>query len=305
MRCAFPFYPDLDACIEAMECSARDIVTESSITRGDLLSCSGAVATLRCGESPVMDNACLELVEALSTGLGLESGCGGESCGLEGYCDRSDELCPRCVSRAALGEACDGLRCVEGSYCNTSTWLCEKTLAEGAPCDRQSQCFAGGFDSRGWLYCRGGVCAKPRTVGEACVERTDCGIYLRCTNGVCNALAQEGEACADHSECQSFGGCIQGTCAKICGFQRLGEPCYLEGLCLESYCDETASLCVAHKAAGATCSDNTECGEGLFCEVSTAACTARAADGAACALDDECMSQRCIEQTCRRPVCEG
>ena len=46
-RCSPGFYPDPEICIDTYSCSARDFGTFTSITRGELLSCSRSVANRR------------------------------------------------------------------------------------------------------------------------------------------------------------------------------------------------------------------------------------------------------------------
>lgn len=303
-RCSLGFYPSDAICIDTYACSARDYGTFTSITRGELLACSRSVANRACDSVSPIGPECLAVTRGFIAVLGIDDSCGGEMCDEASWCNDLDENCPRCEPRAALGESCVGTLCVDGSFCNRTTLECEPERTEGMSCERSGDCQTFSLGSQALLMCRNGVCAKPAALGEACADQADCGVYRRCHNGVCSELVRAGDACTSSMDCYPTTPCIQGVCVEACGLQAVGEPCIYDGLCLDAYCDEVTSHCVALKAAGSACTDSNECASGLFCDTSSATCTARAPDGTACDLNDECISQLCSNGLCTQPTCQ-
>lgn len=308
-RCGVPTYRDLEGCIDALSCGVRGILPGSSITREQLLACSRSIVGLAC-DSPMPSpthTACMQLSGSVSEAFGMDLGCGGETCGAGAFCDRSDELCPRCVERAALGESCVGTRCAVDGYCRISTQRCEPVLDEGMPCEEHSACqHRGTIGPAAWRICRNGVCATPAELGEPCEQVSDCVASLTCRDNVCSELGAAGAACTGGPrECQPYHGCIRGSCTELCGFrsQGLGEACLFDLHCDDSYCDPQTSLCTALQPDGAACGTSAECEAEHYCDPSAAACARKLEDGAACAIDGACASAFCDDQRCQPPTC--
>lgn len=136
----------------------------------------------------------------------------------------------------------------------------EGQLAEGAKCERDSQC-------------------APATVSNAFVDCND-------TRKVCTVtrLLSEGEACA-------YGDASPGFCAKglFCDAP-LGQS--NAGTCKKA--TPLGERCNADKLL------SLECGLGAYCDRASGKCAAAKGDGATCDTAFECRSLSCEDRTCRQ-----
>lgn len=202
------------------------------------------------------------------------------------------------------------------------------TLAEGAPCEDDTQCASGECDrmSNSSTPAACGKCAPSRQIGEPC-SGGGCVVGAACrtapgssspTESKCVAvrIANAGESCGSFVEevvrcaqgltCkldETSSGASTGKCTAPAGE---GAPCGTQ----DSQFARCAApfSCVNEKCgrlggAGATCSGSDDCASGFGCDPSNRTCVAITwvADGAAC--DDNL--RRCNTGFCARPTSSG
>jgi hypothetical protein len=85
------------------------------------------------------------------------------------------------------------------------------------------------------------------------------------------------------------------TCAQRIALGRAGCTPYSGYDCAEgAYCE--VDTCVARKAAGSACTNDSECLETTYCDGAT--CVAKGAVGAACSSGDQCLDGGCSNGAC-------
>jgi hypothetical protein len=199
---------------------------------------------------------------------------------------------PEACSRAWLPDAFSGQACYDGLT------ECVDGTCRGASCPRSCQ---------------------PRAVsGEVCDTSEDCrqGLYCRITalsSGVGQCLPTGGadQLCDVDAPCSTGLLCVGGRCAAPVA---LGQPC-LSALCDSSgYC--TGGLdggrCVERLDAGAGCTDDVQCAQGLLCDGSRCVPARLAVPGEACRPRQQCPApSTCVGATnlkqgsCAAPRTDG
>jgi hypothetical protein len=128
----------------------------------------------------------------------------------------------------------------------------------------------------------GGSCERNRVFDENSPE----------CDTVFSGTIPDGGACAIDEQCISDS-CNTPTCPDACcpgtcvgndpppPPPRVGESCALNNDCIDSYCDETTTTCVALKSAGTACQSSRECAEGS-CPTASMVCTTLPGPGEAC-----------------------
>jgi hypothetical protein len=118
-----------------------------------------------------------------------------------------------------------------------------------------------GLGCSGGLDCQGGVCARPRVLGESCSASATCRGVLRCVNGLCAKPPGNGASCDPNSdagnECDYYLGLgcgANGTCAPT-PVARLGEACTGMQCDVGTYCNAGADVptCQTSRREGETC----------------------------------------------------
>lgn len=208
--------------------------------------------------------------EPCAFGLQCEEGvCGGDTCGTCGVIGQP-------------GQECNGVnppvKCPSGTECTSDgcTPSLEFGLEPGSSCERYGQCVEG-------YYCLenpdgSNTCQEEHTVGETCIDFTDCGPGLHCDSDtkICTLSPGVDEPCA------AFSCAIGLTCnaQQICELQaQLGESCTTvppfneRGNCAfeyECFCQDAecaTGRCFTRRYAGQPCNDGEgQCGFGLACE---------------------------------------
>jgi hypothetical protein len=150
-------------------------------------------------------------------------------------------------------------------------------------------------------------------VGTACAgNEPDCLYDLECAGTAaqtCQPRLADGASCTRESApgCDSYcvfssGSAASGTCGNVGDFPGPGQPCVYGGI--YAYCDSdsasadetrvngvaTACTCVARKANGGACDQNSEC-QTYNCTNSL--CAAKLANGASCNSSSSCESDFC------------
>ena len=169
---------------------------------------------------------------------------------------------------AALGQSCATGSCATDLYC-TSGGVCAALLAQGNPCNRDSQCAYG-------TACTGSptVCAPVPAEGGACVTLgSGTKGYCGSTGLVCDATNHCARLPVAGAPCNS------GTCAAdlVCDPANLncavrppiGSPCISEACAAGAFCDFSGApsgpgVCKATKALGQPCSNADDC-QSVFC----------------------------------------
>lgn len=137
-------------------------------------------------------------------------------------------------SALGFGDRCSGRAwvCQNGLRCNShgegSCRYCGHTAGEGADCSSSAQ----SCDSS--HYCETGSwqCAKQKGTGEQCAKDTEC-LSASCRRGVCTTV-KRGDSCGANS------------------------PCSWYLICRDGVCQDRGS-------EGATCSNTSQCLNGLYC----------------------------------------
>ena len=122
-------------------------------------------------------------------------------------------------------------------------------------------------------------CISPgtRAVGEACVFPSQCS-GLACsahmTCGTCGVTAAPGGACDESTQCPGGQDCDAGLCVNgkdVSNRGMLGASCDPAHPCgADSDC--SGGVCTALPAAGAACSPEGSCAQGVFCDDQTQQC---------------------------------
>jgi hypothetical protein len=199
--------------------------------------------------------------------------------------------------------ACSGSSTTSGGNV-TAQQAC--TDLAGALCDKIASCSPFGFQvlyadaatckSRGPLTCASGLMANGAKATPADLEA--------CKQGYVDAKCEDLIAGNQPAPCQ-----LQGTLAAG---SACGENLQCAGA--NTYCNiaanQTCGVCAARPAAGATCSQSSDCQTGLVCGMGTGqtmgACVTPGAAGAACDAPHPCqVSLRCVGGTCSPPAAAG
>jgi hypothetical protein len=210
--------------------------------------------TFDCPESPVIglvpDGApCRNDLECM-TGASCSS-VDGTMC-VQPTCTRPSPAGGPCAPSCAPGAACDATTglCVAGiggdvgAVCgNYYSWACR----DGLGCHARST-------SPGAPY----VCQ--RVEGAPCQQDSDCAPQDFCDT-VCTVRFVEGTPCAAHpSGCKLLATCDAAT-MRCASAGHLGEPCGANGLCVDSWCDDSlpSPTCAPTKDTGQACIQAVEC----------------------------------------------
>jgi hypothetical protein len=158
----------------------------------------------------------------------------GDGCWVEGECGPGlvcggTGTCVAAPPPGRDGDGCAGRGCEPGLVCDAGTATCRPAGTAGAACQDAAECAPG-------LGCAAsGTCQPYRTAGSAC-------------DGA-DAVCVDGTSC-DGAACRAW--------------PSAGEPCDPAAApCLASWCD--AGTCRAHRAPGAACAGDDECGPGARC----------------------------------------
>lgn len=156
-----------------------------------------------------------------------------------------------CVLREPFGDECDAERpCAFGQFCSTLLGRC-LDASSARDCARRAQCPAGQLCDRDANKC----VQNPGCFGEAfCEEGELCDLVSRS----CVQLTGECEPCTSANRCDTSGllcstetrECLPSGQMPAC---RTGEFCDVLGRCVQ-------------------CSNNDDCGAGLFCNLSLGRC---------------------------------
>ncbi|HEX7596791.1 MAG TPA: hypothetical protein VF518_01180, partial [Polyangia bacterium] len=180
--------------------------------------------------------------------------------------------------------------CASHLSCQSGTHVCVADTGEGQPCQGPT---AG--DCKSGLYCEGGtastagICRKGKTAGACASSEGQCANGYSCigTSGAqtCTKWKYPGDTCTPGlRECVVFSWCgSDGKCTDAPVPE--GQPCspspgeYAQcasGLtCLYGTGSTTPATCQKLKAAGSTCSYDSECaGSGSYCDSKTKVCVA-------------------------------
>jgi len=190
-----------------------------------------------------------------------------------------------------------GTCCASGLYCINTTCVTDNV---GDPCSNTQPCYSA---SSAKVSCVKGYCQYVYSVGDTCMNNTDC-IYGMCNNtcqgvaagGACSATASpsqcnfglfcsamanntcqnttaQGSTCSYPSQCtpgttcfaDGFGANANTTCQQI-GTQSTGMPCMDSSACTSGdVCDllATNKTCVAVNTSMVACTANSNCTNGL------------------------------------------
>lgn len=164
---------------------------------------------------------------------------------------RCDTEAFACVFREPFADECDALRpCAFGEFCSSLLGRCLDT-SSARDCARRAQCPAGQICDRGANKC----VDNPGCYGDPfCEEGEICDLVSR----TCSQLTGECEPCSASNRCEGEGlscrvpskECLPTGQMPAC---RTGEFCDILGRC-------------------AQCSNNDDCGPGLFCNPSLGRC---------------------------------
>lgn len=179
-----------------------------------------------------------------------------EQC-VSGNCDLVDPMCvdaccaQKCyppeqpMALPKLGEACPMYQCESGAYCQTDQMgmptTCAKAVDAGQPCKSVSECNLPSFCNIDPMTMMG-TCKLPSPHGGAC----DPMGFLQCdrSDDYCDPMTK-----------------------KCTTYPLPGAACQ-DGDCVDyAYYDQTTMKCVKDLAAGAACTDMTDCQGGLSCEM--------------------------------------
>jgi hypothetical protein len=127
-------------------------------------------------------------------------------------------------------------------------------------------------------------------------------LNLRCNNGICvRGPYKPGDKCIFDSQCTTSLIGAELFCNATCKFAKYaeaGETCTHNKQCLNGVCNE--GKCKSVQKDG-DCSNNFDCGYGLFCDASKCA---EISEGSTCNVDmgsNPCgPSMRCIESKCKK-----
>lgn len=262
-----------------------ECVEALAINDNPLVTCGVFTGTLNEGSD------CYHSAECAGIGSrcqNLSTNCSSDMACCTGTCERA----------APVNSACTDRSCEPGTYCVNG--VCQSG-ASGSPC-------GGDYDCDLALYCNQDTCANDFPSGAACADDDQCPLPEVCVGplqgqntGVCRRSDRVGDSC--HQSC--VGGnlwCDQpdptqyGSCEERPGE---GQPCVGpdSDICAPAY-ECVNSTCQQRGAAGAACTGQADCNQGLFCSntitgSANGVCQAPLADGAACKETEHCQSQYC------------
>jgi hypothetical protein len=239
-----------------------------------------------------------------------------QECGIDLYCSQLDGTCQLlgqpgdvCAYADPDDPAPDDatllLRCDEGLSCDPVTDLCVAPCERGASCTDDIDC-----DEAAGLLCILGRCDTLRGEGLPCADDLHCEPGLICRVSlaeggvfVCSQPLAVGEFCSVDPDCAS------GYCApdlRCAPSFDPGEPCpvYDHAQCKNGYCSDTITT-----DSLPFCDQQADC-PASSCDLvrheCVPVCVQRKADGQACGCDGfgvcndfECLSNECVNGTCR------
>ena len=249
-------------------------------------------------------------------------------------CEVTEECAPplACIGGACKALGAVGAMCTNADECATGL-VCNGGSCAAAPatCAQASECGQG-------QICGGArTCAARAGAGAACLEDRDCGPSLYCDdaghtciarpaqnepcakgivcapglgcsldNGTCLPLPGNGETCAAGEPfCAGNLGCNDFTCGPL---PAAGAPCTVDNRCADGLaCDfgGKGSTCITPRAVGEECTSDRSCAAGLFCG-SANTCEAGRPAGAACSSSSQCAGACAPDKSgglsCRAPL---
>jgi len=228
-------------------------------------------------------------------------GCLSGHCGITGLaaapCEddadcASGLLCSERMCAPAPAVCAGAAECGQHARClATGRRTCVARPAIDEPCNADAECGPG-------AYCNlDGRCALSPGFGEMCADGVYCETELTCRSEdtSCGLAPGDGEACGIGEqgpfECAPGLACIEGRCHALPGSGQAcgGGPHHLcaEGLGCDFQGDDQGA-CAARVAAGAACSNDSMCQDGLYCELTDLKCAAVRAAGQPCEDGNEC-----------------
>ena len=221
------------------------------------------------------------------------------------------------IGQQGEGEYClvGSVECAEGYFCSGvgTEGRCIPGVAEGTACFADYQCPTD-------LVCdwESQRCIRGAGPGEACSYRdpenpTPDTELLRCAEGLaCDPVSSTcagtecapGASCNEDEQCPEGLFCVAGRCGPL---GAVGDDCWNDEDCDESYCDWNTNTCAPAGANGSECDDHRECTSGYCAYDSNAgvyACAASVAPGQECPdyNDDQCAGGWC-DTSVAPPVC--
>ncbi len=178
---------------------------------------------------------------------------------------------PRVTGACAVEQLDDG--CPFGQWCSGGVCTEDTTFSvpEGGACSHDGQCRSGFCEGDGSFLADGGP---------------------NVSRGRCAGQLSPGSPCSSGGPpCAAPASCISNACALP---PAEGQPC--SQLCtFLTYCPPNGSqrVCTALRAAGASCSTNLRCEEGLFCDTDGGVCSPPRPVGAACTAAAQCQTELC------------
>ena len=243
---------------------------------GNVKACFDAIAHRSCDKTSLSwrepPAACAEVVRGT---LGAGASCFVNAECISQQCEgaQSDVSCfagqcvgdqPPTIQRGAIGEYCTQSEfCATGGYCDTAILKCAALIHAGMPCTSSDECAYG-------LGCGGSTGAR-----------------------VCKALPMEGESCPDGICRDDAQYCSATTTCKKVGLPP--SACTTSAECSLFYpCDFATNMCKQGPALGQSCSGGTRCFEAnTFCDSATLTCVALRANGGPCTNETQCTSGYC------------
>jgi hypothetical protein len=205
-----------------------------------------------------------------------------------GYCNFSSQTCaPHCNNDSD---------CTAGQYCDFQSEQCRSQGMDGAGCEEDNQCVSGHCNQESQK------CGTPKGPGGMCGNNLDCTLDCYCSSGTCTKRLQPGAMCPGGDVCAAPFLCVNMVCTLInleCMPAKAGEMCAYLRVCDDSaYCDFSSNFtCKARVAAGSMCSSDEMCLDGSCVN---SMCVTHKADGASCMSSSECKTGRvCLMGTCQ------
>jgi hypothetical protein len=349
------------ACTSGQSCVAGQCFAET---------CAGTTcaAAQICSNDHCMERACVDVTCPAGQGcLGgscVPTSCGGMQCPsgqlcVNGACADAScfgVICPSgqsCVMGAcAAGHCTDGMKdadetdvdcggscptkCKPAQGCTTGT-DCASGSCVGSMCAQAAGCSDGKRDgSETDIDCGGADCSLRCSVGQGCLQDTDCTSGT-CSSGVCagpscsdgkkngtetdvdcggacSLKCAQGQHCSLPADCTT-GSCVGGVCtmASCTDGQKNGDESDVDcgGSCplkcaVNDHCgvpaDCTTMSCQSGLCAAATCFDHAKNGTETDVDCG-GTCAAKCPNGEHCALPADCTSVSCVGGTCAGSSC--
>jgi hypothetical protein len=183
--------------------------------------------------------------------------------------------------------------CAEGVCCVGACGTSRPPGRRGDPCDRTSECVDG--------YCAADMTCQPLgTIGQSCMNDSECGYDLACLQatpslpGQCGAAPHLGQLCP-YQRCADIGTICDGSthCAAV-GLPH--QVCVAHRDCsIFLECDQTTHVCADLPTLGMSC--DVSCAGESWCNFGgqpIGTCVVPNPNGVPCENSAECASQNCM-----------